>query len=209
MKIVSINVGLPKTITWQGKEITTGIFKNPIPGPVMVRKLNIEGDKQADLTVHGGADKAVYAYSFKAYDQWKRTLNISDLAPGAFGENLTFDELDETKICVGDVLKVGETELQVVQPRQPCFKLGAKFGDMKVLNTFNQIDRPGIYFRVLKEGLIATGDEAKIISQEASRVPLIELFHFYKTKTIKPKTAKALLAVKSLNTSWRNKLLNI
>lgn len=205
MKTTSIHAGKPKTVTWQGKNVTTGIYKDPVTQPVMVRKLNIDGDGQADLTVHGGEDKAVYAYPEEAYAWWNKELNKT-LAEGFFGENLTVRGLDESQMAIGDIYQVGECQLQVVQPRFPCSKLGVKFGDMSIIKTFMKSGRPGVYFRVIKEGFIQAGDGWKLIQSEPVRIPVTVLWDFYQTKKIDEVTGLNLLGLGSLNESWRKKI---
>jgi MOSC domain-containing protein YiiM len=203
MKILSIQVGLPREVPWEGKKVSTGIFKEPIVGRVWVRRLNIEGDGQADLTVHGGADKAIYAYGSDAYTWWKSRLPETDFAYGAFGENLTVDLLDENRVCLGDIFQVGGCRLQVAQPRFPCFKLGIKFGDMGILKTFMESGRPGIYFRVLAEGQIQKGDELRCIDSDPEKVPLTALFRFNtQKKSTDPALLRRILRVKSLMPTW-------
>ena len=124
MKIVSVNVGLPREVTWQGKVVTTGIFKEPVDGAVMMRTLNLDGDAQADLTVHGGPSKAVYAYPSEHYGYWRRDLPGVDLPWGMFGENLTSEGLLEEAVYIGDRFRIGGTEVMVTEPRMPCYKLG-------------------------------------------------------------------------------------
>jgi MOSC domain-containing protein YiiM len=158
IRLLSINIGMPREVSWEGRRVSTGIWKTPVPGPVTVRRLNLEGDGQADLTVHGGEDKAVYAYSHDTYETWKTELKRAELPFGAMGENLTFTTLDERSFCLGDVLTLGGCELEVVQPRFPCYKLGILYGDQRVLKTFMRLGRPGIYFRVVKEGSVREGD---------------------------------------------------
>jgi MOSC domain-containing protein YiiM len=206
MKILSIHVGKPRQIPWQGKEILTSIFKDRVEGPVMVAKLNIEGDGQADFTVHGGLDKAVYAYSADAYWWWKKTLGVTELPEGAFGENLTVSQLDETKLCLGDRLKVGSVELEVCQPRLPCFKLGIRFNDMGILKTFMKSERPGIYFRVLREGQIAVGDRMTVVFEEPQRIPLVTFFLWKHRKVIDKDLAKRALKIAGLNEDWKRAL---
>ena len=176
MKIVSIQVGLPQVMQFRGREVTTGIFKSPIEGPAHVRFTNIEGDGQADLRVHGGVDKAVYAYSLDAYAWWKKKRPNDTFEFGAFGENLTIDEMNERQVCVGDTFEIGDAILQVAQARFPCFKLGVKFNDHTVIKDFNESERPGVYFRVLKEGHIEAGQEFKLISREKNLVSIWEEF---------------------------------
>jgi len=176
VKIISIQVGMPKEITFRGKKIVTGIFKQPVKGTVRVRTFNLDGDKQADLKVHGGRDKAVYAYSLDAYPWWKKARPDDVFEYGAFGENLCVDELPEDKTYIGDTFEVGTTILQISEPRFPCYKLGAKFGDPKILKTFMQSKRPGSYLRVLQEGTIKAGQKFKLISREKKLVSVLEVF---------------------------------
>ena len=136
MKVVSVNVGLPREIEWQEKRIATSIFKSPVAGPVALRTLNLDGDKQSDLTVHGGPDKAVYAYAIEHYAYWRRELPDAELVPGAFGENLTTEGLDESDLSIGDVVRAGTATLMVTQPRIPCFKLAARFGRADMVKRF-------------------------------------------------------------------------
>lgn len=210
MKLLSISVGKPKSVIWNKKEVLTSIFKSPIEGLAEVTFLNIVGDKQADLTVHGGADKAIYAFSFDTYDFWQKNLNVAKLPYGSFGENLTIDLMDEKNIFVGDIFQLGSCELQVVQPRFPCFKLGIKFKDMKVIDTFNQQHRPGVYFRVLKEGQIKAGDSLKLISSEKIKASISELYQFWKDKGVTTKErASELTQIKSMNQKWIDKFNKI
>ena len=132
MKILSVNVGLPRKVTWQGKVVTTGIFKEPVNAPVMMRTLNLESDQQADLTVHGGVNKAVYAYPSEHYGYWRTELPGVDLPRGMFGENFTTEGLLEENVYIGDRFRVGETELMVTEPRMLCYKLGIKFGRAEI-----------------------------------------------------------------------------
>jgi MOSC domain-containing protein YiiM len=157
MRVVSVNVGLPRVHTWQGRFVRTAIFKDPIKGPVALRGDNFEGDAQADLSVHGGKDKAVYAYPADHYADWQALLG-RDLSPGAFGENLTTEGLIEEHTHIGDEFRVGTARLVVTQPRMPCHKLGLRFGDVGMIRTFLKVGRPGIYFAVVEEGVVAPGD---------------------------------------------------
>lgn len=182
MKIVSVQVGLPRVHDDRGRPLSTGIFKEPVAGPVRALSLGLEGDGQADLTVHGGRDKAVYAYSLDAYPEWSR-LRGGVLPPGAFGENLTVDRLREDEICAGDSFRAGSAVLQAVQPRLPCFKLAFKFGDPGIVKQFVALERPGIYFRVLQEGALAAGDELIPLGGEKVRVPIVELFRREKKRS--------------------------
>ncbi|RZA26850.1 MAG: MOSC domain-containing protein [Proteobacteria bacterium] len=176
MRLISIQVGQPKTVEFRRKPIRTGIFKEPVLGPVRVLKTHLEGDGQADLRVHGGETKAVYAYSLDAYEWWKMKRPGDRFSYGAFGENLCIDEILETETFVGDVFELGTALLQATQPREPCFKLGIKFDDQSIIKTFMESDRPGIYFRVLKEGVIEAGDELKLVERSRSNVSMYDLW---------------------------------
>jgi MOSC domain-containing protein YiiM len=207
MKLLAVSVGLPQKVTWQGKEVLTSIFKSPVEGAVAVRKDNIEGDRQADLRVHGGTDKAVYAYSYDAYPWWQKELGLDALAFGALGENLTIDHLDETNIFVGDVFEVGSCQIEAVQPRIPCFKLEIKFSTPKMVEAFYRSNRCGVYFRVITEGSIQAGDSPRLIKSEPTKGSIIELFQFAKDKnSISKSRAEALAKIPSLNEKWRQKL---
>ena len=158
MRVLSVNVGLPREVTWRGRTITTGIYKEPVSGPVRIRTLNLDGDRQADLRVHGGPDKAVYAYPFEFYELWSRERPDLDLGPGTFGENLTTEGLLDRDVAVGDRFRVGTAELVVTQPRLPCFKLGIKMGRDEFVTEFLERGLHGFYLAVLREGEVETGD---------------------------------------------------
>lgn len=210
MKILAVSVGQPITIQWKNKDISTSIFKSPVSAPVSVKKLNIDGDRQADLNVHGGLDKAVYAYSHDTYSWWQKELQVENLPFGSFGENLTIDQLDEKMIFVGDLFEVGTCQLQAVQPRIPCYKLEIKFKNQNVIQKFNEHHRCGVYFRVIKEGVIQAGDSLKLIDAEKIKVSISELFQFTKDKGSTTKTRAAEIAqIKSLNEKWKNKFIQI
>src|SRR5262245_25306653 len=150
MRVVSVNVGLPREVEWKGRVVTTGIFKTPVAARVALRALNLEGDRQADLTVHGGADKAVYAYPSEHYPFWRRELPGLDLPCGAFGENLTTEGLDEAEVRIGDRFRVGTAEVRVTQPRIPCYKLGIRLGRDDIVERFLWSGRSGFYLAVLR-----------------------------------------------------------
>src|ERR671930_728359 len=165
MKVLSLNVALPRKVLFNGQTVTTGIFKDPIKGPIMLRKLNLDGDRQADLTVHGGVDKAVYSYPAEHYDYWRKQFPNMDLMWGMFGENFTTQGLMEDTVNIGDQFQIGSAKLVATQPRMPCYKLGVKFGRMDMVRKFLVSGRPGIYFKVLKEGQVQVGDKIEIISK--------------------------------------------
>jgi MOSC domain-containing protein YiiM len=208
MRVLSIQVGLPKPIAHRDHEVETAIQKSPVAGPVMLRTLNLDGDRQADLTVHGGRDKAVYAYAHEAYEAWKRVRPQDPYPPGAMGENLTVEGLDESAISVGDRFAIGAggAVLEVSEPRFPCHKLALKFNDPHILRQFMDVGRPGIYFRVVHEGLITAGDTLALVEKSPHPVLISELFDF-KQGTVPPAARlREMLANTALTASWRAKL---
>jgi MOSC domain-containing protein YiiM len=164
VKLVSINVGRPREVEWRGETVRTSIFKEPLAGSVRVQKLHLDGDEQSDLSVHGGVEKAVYAYPVEHYAYWRGELPGVELPWGAFGENLTTEGLSESTLCIGDQLSVGSAELVVTQPRVPCKKLGIRFGRPDMVKRFQQSARFGFYLAVLREGTISAGDPIHVRS---------------------------------------------
>jgi MOSC domain-containing protein YiiM len=209
MKLVSINVSKPIEKTHDGKKVMTGIFKAPVQGAVAVTKLNLSGDGQADLTVHGGEEKAVYAYSLDHYAYWRQTLNLNSLPHGQFGENLTIAGLDETASCVGDRLQIGAALFAITQPRVPCFKLGLRFGNPEMPRLFSKAARTGFYLKVLREGLLVAGDEVRVLQQGKCRVSVKELFQAYLNPQSKESKAvyRRVVEVPELPQEWREKIL--
>lgn len=175
MKIVSINVGLPRTVLWHEQVVQTSIFKSPVSGPVMLYKLNLEGDHQSDLQNHGGRSKAVYAYPAEHYDFWREELAVPELGWGAFGENLTIEGIREEDTYIGDVFRVGQALLMVTQPRIPCYKLGIRLDRDDIVKRFLASNRSGIYFSVMEEGRIAIGDAVERIQVDEHRISVIEI----------------------------------
>src|SRR5881394_1036648 len=179
MKVLSLNVGLPREVIWQGKHVTTGIFKEPIQGRVMMRRLNLDGDQQADLTVHGGISKAVYAYPSEHYGYWRTELPAMDLCWGMFGENFTTDGLLENAVYIGDRFQIGETEVMATEPRMPCYKLGIKFGRADIIKRFLQSGRTGFYFAVMTEGFVEAGDEIELLSRDPNNITIADITRLY------------------------------
>ena len=163
MKVVSVNVGLPREVEWHGRTVRTSIWKEPVSGPVGVTTHNIDGDRQSDLSVHGGRDKAVYVYPGEHYEYWRRELRRPDLMPGAFGENLTTEGLLEDEVRIGDRLRAGSVEFEVVQPRTPCYKLGIRFGRDDMIRRFLESGRSGLYLAVIREGALTAGDAIELV----------------------------------------------
>ena len=166
MHVVSVNVSLPKTVEWQGRKVTTAIFKEPVEGRVRIRRTGLVGDRQADPSVHGGPAKAVYAYPSEHYPFWRRELERADLSWGSFGENLTTEGLEERTLRIGDRLRVGSALLQVTQPRMPCYKLGIRFGRLDMVRRFLASGRSGFYLAINEEGDVAAGDPIELLETD-------------------------------------------
>lgn len=206
-RILSVNVSLPKVIDFEGQRTTTGIFKEPVEGRVSLRTLNLDGDRQADLTVHGGPDKAVYAYSMEHYDYWHGILPDLPIPIGMFGENLTVERLIESEVNVGDVFRIGSATVIATQPRMPCYKLGVKFGRMDVLKKFLASGRSGIYFRVLKEGEVAAGDSIVQIREDSNRITISDIVRLYSNEREDLQTMRRAVKVGALPKGWKRYFL--
>lgn len=210
MKIVSVNTGLPREVKWHGRMVTTGIFKEPVKGRVALRKLNLDGDRQADLSVHGGEYKAVYCYPLAHYDYWKKELPGRELPMGMFGENFTVDDgwagAPEETVHLGDRFSVGPAEVVVTQPRMPCYKLGIRFGSDDMVKRFLASGRTGFYVMVVREGEVGAGDEMKMTAWEANAVPVAEITRLYVAKRYGEAEIGAVrraLRVAELPESWK------
>src|SRR5882762_4778488 len=203
MKILSVNVGLPEEVTWQGKLVTTGIFKKQINTPVMMRTLNLDGDQQADLTVHGGVTKAVYAYPSEHYDYWRAELPGADLPLGMFGENFTTEGLLEEAIYIGDRFGIGETEVMATEPRMPCYKLGIKFGRPDIIKRFLASRRTGFYFAVVREGLVHAGNAMKLVGRDQQNVTVADITRLYAFDRGDLKMLRRAMEVEALPESWK------
>ena len=202
MNLISVNVGLPREITHGGQTVTTGIFKAPVAGAVFLRRLNLDGDGQADLRVHGGPDKAVYAYPFEHYAFWARELGRDGFPYGQFGENFTVEGLLEDAVNIGDVFRIGEARVQVTQPRSPCFKLGIRMGDENFPARFAAANRTGFYLCVLEEGMVKAGDAIYLVERAAGSMNVCEIFrlrHAGGTRVELERAAK----LPALSPSWR------
>jgi MOSC domain-containing protein YiiM len=208
MHIVSVNVGLPREIAWGNEVVRTGIFKQPIDGRVVLRRLNLEGDAQADLSVHGGPDKAVYAYPIEHYAYWREQLPGRELPLGIFGENLTLAGLTEEAAHIGDELQIGTARLVITQPRLPCFKLGIRFGDPTILARFLASNRPGIYLAVLEEGEIGAGDTVERVHEDENRLTVTELFRLMVHDKTNTELMRRALRVRHLAAILRKKFEN-
>src|SRR5881398_1846151 len=206
MKLVSVNTGLPRNVTWHGKNVTTGIFKQAVQGRVALRKLNLDGDRQADLTVHGGEHKAVYCYPVAHYDYWKVELPGRELPMGSFGENFTADGFLEESVHLGDRFSVGTAEVAVTQPRLPCYKLGIRFESDDMVKQFLASGRTGFYVMVVREGQVGAGDQMKLLAREPNAVMVSEITRLYVAKRFGESEIRAVqraLRVPELPESWK------
>jgi len=206
MKIVSVNIGLPRQISWQGTRVLTGIFKDPSQGSVVVRTLNLDGDRQADLTVHGGAEKAVYGYPAEHYGYWRRELPQEEFVWGKFGENLTTEGILEDELCIGDRLRAGSAILVATQPRMPCYKLALKFGREDMIKRFLRSRRSGFYFSVAEEGEVSAGSPIEIISRDSGRVSVADISRLFLSKESDRELLQRALQVDALPVSWKESL---
>jgi MOSC domain-containing protein YiiM len=191
---------------WHGQTVTTGIYKEPVGGRVALRTLNLDGDRQADLTVHGGKDKAVYCYPIEHYAYWKKELPGRELPLGVFGENFTTDGLLEDSVHLGDRFSVGSAEVVVTQPRMPCYKLGIRFGSDDMVKRFLASGRSGFYVAVRREGEVGAGDELELISPDENAVPVSAITHLYIAKRYGDDDVALLrraLRVAALPESWK------
>ena len=207
MRIVSVNCGLPKEVHWQGRTVTTGIYKHAVEGRVALRKLNLEGDQQADLTVHGGEGMAVYCYPLAHYDFWRAELPGRDLPMGMFGENFTTEGLLEKNVFAGDKFLIGSAEVVVTQPRLPCYKLGIKFESDDMVKRFLASARTGFYLAVTREGTVAANDEIVFIEREPNSVPVSEITRLYVEKKYSAgdlALATRILSISALPESWKD-----
>lgn len=203
-KILSVNVSTPKMVEFEGQKVTTAIFKEPVKGRIRLKRLNLDGDKQADLKVHGGPDKAVYAYPFEHYQFWCDIYPYTKMPYGMFGENLTIVGLMESEVNVGDRFGIGSSKVIATQPRMPCFKLGVKFGNMNILRKFLVSRRSGIYFKVLEEGEVGAGDSIIKLESDTNRVTISDIVRLYTTDKEDIDMMQCALKVKDLPAGWRN-----
>ena len=202
--MLSVNVGLPREVMWRGKPVTTGIYKAPVTGRVPIRALNLDGDRQADLRVHGGPDKAVYAYPSEFYELWSRERPELDFGPGTFGENLTTEGLLDGDVSVGDRFRVGTAELVVTQPRLPCFKLGIKMGRDEFVLEFLERGLYGFYLAVVREGQVEAGDPIVELQRDPRGVRVSEVARLYARDRDDMKGMRRAAELDVLPESWRD-----
>ena len=206
MILVSVNVGRPRAVSWRGQQVLTGIYKAPVTGRVALRTLNLDGDGQADLTVHGGAAKAVYCYPLQHYEFWQREL-ARDLPLGMFGENFTIEGVDEDSVHIGDEFAVGSARVIVTQPRMPCYKLGIRFESDQMVKRFLRAGRSGFYVAVLAEGEVGAGDAVELVARHAAAVRVSDITRLYMTKTYSAADRAVIqkaLEIPSFPDSWKD-----
>jgi MOSC domain-containing protein YiiM len=204
MKVISVNVGLPIKVNFGKEIVTTAIFKNPIKHRINLYKLNLEGDKQADLTVHGGIDKAVYSYPSEHYMFWKKEIKDFEYSWGTFGENLTTEGLLEDLVNIGDQFQIGSAKVIATQPRMPCYKLAVRFGRMDIIRRFMASERSGIYFKVAQEGEIGVGDKIELIKSDENKVTIRDIVRLQTNGGRDTDMMNQAIKVKDLPDGWRN-----
>jgi len=204
MKLISVNVGLPREITVGGKTVRTSIWKIPIQGRVHVSTLNLDGDEQSDLSVHGGVDKAVYLYTSEHYSYCRTQLPDVELTWGAFGENFTSEGIREEQTRIGDRLRVGSAEFMVTQPRMPCFKLGIRFNRRDMVKRFFESQRTGLYLSVIREGEVKNGDAIEFIEKQETGVTITDIMNLYSIDSRNQELLRRATEVPALPQSWKD-----
>jgi MOSC domain-containing protein YiiM len=205
--MISLNVARPRLTVYRGETINTGIFKKPVSGRIALRTLNLDGDQQADLTVHGGPYKAVYAYPSEHYEYWQRQLPGMDLPWGIFGENFTTVGLSEDELHVGDRFRIGSSTLMVRQPRMPCYNLAARFQRDDVIERFLSSGRSGVYFSVEEEGEVGNGDSFDLISQNQDGITIAEMNRLFVREKYNHDLLQKAIATAPLPETWREYFL--
>ena len=204
MKLVSVNVGLPREVVWKGRTVVTSIFKEPVPGRVAVRQLNVDGDQQADLSVHGGTHKAIYTYPAEHYSYWRTEFPGMSLPWGMFGENFTTEGLLEDAVNVGDRFRIGSLEVMATEPRLPCYKLGLRFGRDDIIKRFLASGHSGMYFAVLQEGEVGAGDAVELIRRDEHQVTVADIVRLYVHDKDDIGTLRRVVQIEALSDSWRD-----
>ena len=207
MKLISLNVARPRLTIYKGETINTGIFKKPVSGRIALRRLNLDGDQQADLSVHGGPYKAVYAYPSEHYGFWRRELPKMDLSWAAFGENFTTEGVGEDELHVGDRFRIGSAVVMVRQPRMPCYKLAARFQRDDMLERFLLSGRSGFYFSVEQEGEVEQGDSFQLISRNQDGITIAEMNRLFVHERYNRDLLQKAIATAELPEKWREYFL--
>lgn len=203
MKLLSVNVGQPRDVTWRGRAVRSSIWKTPVEGRVAVATLNVEGDRQSDLSVHGGAGKAVYVYPGEHYPHWRGELPDLDFPWGAFGENFTSEGLAEAEVHIGDRLRAGSAEFVVTQPRMPCYKLGVRFDRPDMVKRFLESKRTGFYLAVVSEGEVEAGGAIEFIERKTSGVTVTDIVNLYTTDSGNQQLLRRAIEVPALPENWK------
>jgi len=207
MKIVSLNIGVPRTLNWKGSEVVTGMYKFPVDQPLFLGKNGVNGDHVIDGRYHGGLDKACYLYSSGHYPYWKEQFPEADWEWGMFGENLTVENMNESLLLIGDIFRIGKALVQITQPRQPCFKLGFRFGNQEIVNAFSHSDFPGAYVRILEEGEVNTGDPMLLVETFQGAPSLARVFNMLYDKTFDKEEVRKVTENTHLAASCRKDLV--
>ena len=205
MKLISVNIGQPKAVEINGRAYRTGIYKRAVAGRIRLGQYNLEGDGQADLDNHGGLNRAVYCYPHEHYAYWSGVLKRDDFEYGQFGENLTLGGLLESEVCIGDIIEVGSAVVQPTQPRVPCYKLEGKLGIPGFAKTFLRSNRSGFYARVLEEGLVAAGDDIRLLQRDTVGMTVAEVNAALHLEAPDPATAERALRLEALSPEWRRR----
>ena len=203
MKLISVNVARPRLVSYNGNPVSTGIFKEPVSGRVILRTLNLDGDRQADLSVHGGPTKAVYVYPSEHYEFWRQELPEMTLPWGMFGENFTTEGLFETEVNIGDKLQVGSALLMVTEPRMPCYKLGIKFGRSDIIRRFLVSERTGFYLAVLQEGEVGAGDQIEMVERGKEAVRVNDITRLFSRDKQNAALLRRAIETEALPESWK------
>jgi MOSC domain-containing protein YiiM len=204
MKLISVNVGLPREITVGGNIVRTSIWKNPVQGCIHVSRLNLDGDQQSDLSVHGGVDKAVYLYPSEHYSYWRTQLPDVEVPWGAFGENFTSEGILEDQIRIGDRVQVGSAEFMVTQPRLPCFKLGIRFNRRDMVKRFLASKRTGLYLAVIREGEVENGDAIEYTEKQETGVTITDIVNLYSVDSQNQELLRRATEAPALPQSWKD-----
>ena len=202
-KLLSVNVGRPRLVMRNGEPVSTGIFKEPVEGRVTLRRLNLDGDRQADLSVHGGLTKAVYVYPSEHYNFWKVELREMKLPPGSFGENFTTAGLHEDEVNIGDKFRIGSALVRVTEPRMPCYKLGIRFGRTDIIKKFLASERTGFYLSVLQEGEVGAGDDIELIERDKQAVRISDITRLFARDKRNTQLLRRAIDLEALPESWR------
>src|SRR5690349_8359346 len=205
-RLLSVNVGLPKDVTWHGKTVHTGVWKYPVDGPSQVRRLNIDGDGQGDLAGHGGENRAVFVYQIESYRYWQGELGRDDFEYGQFGENFTVSGLADEQVCVGDRYQIGEALFEVTQPRVTCYRVGIRMGEPRMPSLLVSHHRPGFYFRVLEEGQVGAGDDIAKVADGPEHMSVAEIDALlYLSGHTRERLVRAL-RIPALSAGWQSSL---